>query len=82
MEDPGAGFRLAVQWHPEAGEDARLFEALVAAPRRSGAVEPSGRQPAADHIPRRRFTVRTRGGRLPPVKTSWADVATATLIID
>ena len=31
MEDPGAAFRLAVQWHPETGQDARLFEALVAA---------------------------------------------------
>ena len=31
MEDPDAGFRLAVQWHPEEGEDPRLFEALVRA---------------------------------------------------
>ena len=31
MEAPAAGFRLAVQWHPEAGQDGRLFEALVAA---------------------------------------------------
>jgi len=31
MEDPAAGFRLAVQWHPEAGADGRLFDALVAA---------------------------------------------------
>jgi putative glutamine amidotransferase len=31
MEDPGAAFRLAVQWHPETGQDARLFEALVEA---------------------------------------------------
>lgn len=31
MEDPGAGFRLAVQWHPEAGDDGRLFDALVGA---------------------------------------------------
>lgn len=31
MEDPTARFRLAVQWHPEAGEDGRLFDALVAA---------------------------------------------------
>ena len=31
MEDPSAPFRLAVQWHPEAGDDGRLFEALVAA---------------------------------------------------
>ena len=31
MEDPGTAFRLAVQWHPETGQDARLFEALVAA---------------------------------------------------
>lgn len=40
MEDPQAPFRLAVQWHPEGGEDARLFDALVAAARveaRSGA---------------------------------------------
>jgi putative glutamine amidotransferase len=31
MEDPASDFRLAVQWHPEAGDDGRLFEALVAA---------------------------------------------------
>lgn len=31
MEDPSATFRLAVQWHPEAGDDDRLFVALVAA---------------------------------------------------
>jgi putative glutamine amidotransferase len=30
MEDPGSRFRVAVQWHPEAGADARLFRALVA----------------------------------------------------
>jgi len=30
MEDPGARFRLAVQWHPEVGTDPRLFDALVA----------------------------------------------------
>jgi putative glutamine amidotransferase len=33
MEDPAASFRLAVQWHPEEGEDARLFDALVDAAR-------------------------------------------------
>lgn len=31
MEDPAAPWRLAVQWHPEAGTDLRLFAALVAA---------------------------------------------------
>ncbi len=31
FEDPGARFRIAVQWHPEAGSDPRLFQALVAA---------------------------------------------------
>lgn len=36
MEDPTAPFRLAVQWHPEAGEDPRLFRALVAACRTRG----------------------------------------------
>jgi putative glutamine amidotransferase len=30
MEDPTGRFRLAVQWHPEAGDDPRLFDALVA----------------------------------------------------
>lgn len=33
MEDPSPTFRVAVQWHPEAGEDPRLFDALVAAAR-------------------------------------------------
>ncbi|WP_406830044.1 gamma-glutamyl-gamma-aminobutyrate hydrolase family protein [Pedococcus sp. KACC 23699] len=33
MEDPGAAFRLAVQWHPEMGEDPRLFDALVSGAR-------------------------------------------------
>lgn len=38
MEDPAARFRLGVQWHPEVGDDPRLFEALVEAARerRSG----------------------------------------------
>lgn len=31
MEDTAYPFRLAVQWHPEAGDDGRLFEALVKA---------------------------------------------------
>jgi putative glutamine amidotransferase len=31
VERPGAGFFLGVLWHPEAGDDRRLFEALVAA---------------------------------------------------
>ena len=29
VEDPSQRFVLGVQWHPEAGEDAALFEALV-----------------------------------------------------
>jgi gamma-glutamyl-gamma-aminobutyrate hydrolase PuuD len=29
LEDPSRRFALGVLWHPEAGEDARLFEALV-----------------------------------------------------
>src|SRR3954471_2349478 len=35
MEDPDASFRLAVQWHPEVGNDPRLFHALMGA---AGAV--------------------------------------------
>ncbi|GAA4413804.1 gamma-glutamyl-gamma-aminobutyrate hydrolase [Fodinibacter luteus] len=35
MEDPSARFRLAVQWHPEAGHDTRLFDALVDAASRT-----------------------------------------------
>jgi putative glutamine amidotransferase len=31
MEQPASRFRLAVQWHPEAGRDDRLFRAFVRA---------------------------------------------------
>lgn len=31
FEDPRARFRVAVQWHPEAGTDPRIFQALLAA---------------------------------------------------
>lgn len=31
MEHPASRFRVAVQWHPEAGQDARLFEGFVQA---------------------------------------------------
>jgi putative glutamine amidotransferase len=31
MEHPESRFRVAVQWHPEAGEDDRLFDAFVQA---------------------------------------------------
>lgn len=34
LEDPARRFALGVLWHPEAGEDARLFEALVDEARR------------------------------------------------
>jgi len=34
LEDPTRRFALGVLWHPEAGEDKRLFEALVAEARR------------------------------------------------
>jgi putative glutamine amidotransferase len=34
LEDPRHRFALGVLWHPEAGEDARLFEALVTEARR------------------------------------------------
>ena len=30
LEDPSRRFTLGVLWHPEAGEDASLFDALVA----------------------------------------------------
>ena len=33
VEDPTRRFALGVLWHPEAGDDARLFEALVGAAR-------------------------------------------------
>ncbi|MGH9293010.1 MAG: gamma-glutamyl-gamma-aminobutyrate hydrolase family protein, partial [Acidimicrobiales bacterium] len=31
IEDPSRPLMVAVQWHPEAGADPSLFEALVAA---------------------------------------------------
>lgn len=33
IEDPDATFRIGVQWHPEPGDDPRLFQSLVAAAR-------------------------------------------------
>ena len=33
VEDPTRRFALGVLWHPEAGDDLRLFEALVGAAR-------------------------------------------------
>lgn len=37
FEDPDAAFRVGVQWHPEQGQDPRLFEALVEAARERSA---------------------------------------------
>jgi gamma-glutamyl-gamma-aminobutyrate hydrolase PuuD len=34
LEDPGQRFALGVLWHPEEGEDAALFDALVHEARR------------------------------------------------
>jgi gamma-glutamyl-gamma-aminobutyrate hydrolase PuuD len=40
LEDPSRRFTIGVLWHPEAGEDMRLFEELVTeAERYRGAVE-------------------------------------------
>jgi putative glutamine amidotransferase len=38
VEDPDRRFAVGVLWHPEAGDDPRLFDALVTAARRSGAA--------------------------------------------
>jgi putative glutamine amidotransferase len=48
MEDPSARFRLAVQWHPEAGEDGRLFDAFVAAAARPAESGPRAAQGPVD----------------------------------
>jgi putative glutamine amidotransferase len=41
LEAPGQPFALGVLWHPEAGEDAALFDGLVAAARAYRATRPS-----------------------------------------
>lgn len=42
LDAPGCGFALAVQWHPEAGDDLSLFRALIAAAKASaGAPAPA-----------------------------------------
>ncbi|MDQ2911619.1 MAG: gamma-glutamyl-gamma-aminobutyrate hydrolase family protein [Actinomycetota bacterium] len=41
LEDPSRRFALGVLWHPEAGEDMRLFEALVEEARAYRAERPS-----------------------------------------
>ena len=40
VEDPSLRFAVGVQWHPEAGEDAALFEALVEQAREYRAARP------------------------------------------
>lgn len=49
FEDPAAPFRLGVQWHPERGEDPRLFRALVAAAKRAGVSHSSDHGDLGDH---------------------------------
>jgi putative glutamine amidotransferase len=45
-EASGTGFLLAVQWHPEAGDDPRLFDALIRAARGGpGTGNPAGAVP-------------------------------------
>jgi len=47
VEDPSKRFALGVLWHPEAGEDSRLFEALVDEARAyRAAVETGGARPS------------------------------------
>jgi putative glutamine amidotransferase len=46
VEDPSLRFAIGVQWHPEAGEDAALFAALVEEARTYRA----GRRPATPHL--------------------------------
>lgn len=48
LEDPGLPFCVAVQWHPEMGDDPRLFDGLVAAARR---VRDAGGSPDAPDAP-------------------------------
>jgi putative glutamine amidotransferase len=45
VEEPRRRFTLGVLWHPEAGEDARLFEALVEEARAYRAERRGGGQP-------------------------------------
>ena len=45
---PTARFRLGVQWHPEVGDDPRLFDALVEAARERAASR-HGSMTAGDH---------------------------------
>jgi putative glutamine amidotransferase len=47
IEDPSRRFALGVLWHPEAGEDAALFEALVEEARRYRAGRQSVAEPAS-----------------------------------
>jgi putative glutamine amidotransferase len=38
LEDPALRFLVAVQWHPEMGDDPSLFEGLIAAASRAGVL--------------------------------------------
>jgi gamma-glutamyl-gamma-aminobutyrate hydrolase PuuD len=39
LEDPAYPFLVAVQWHPEVGDDSSLFESLVEAAERAGVLD-------------------------------------------
>ncbi len=43
IELPGHAFAVGVQWHPEEGDDLRLFEALVSAAQAAAAARASAR---------------------------------------
>ncbi len=63
----GTGLLLAVQWHPEAGDDPRLFDALIRAARlRARGDDPAGRRPGRDTPAARSPSPASRAAGSPP----------------
>jgi putative glutamine amidotransferase len=58
VELPGHRFGLGVQWHPEEGDDARIFEALVTAAR-SGPAPPPAEVPSRSKRSTKRHAARS-----------------------
>jgi GMP synthase-like glutamine amidotransferase len=77
MEQAGSRFRVAVQWHPEAGQDPACSRPSSRPVRRL-----QDRGCRVDHNLRRRGQMVDERATLLPVSNSWTAVATATIIID
>ena len=66
VELQGHRFGIGVQWHPEEGDDTRIFEALVAAAKPATAPAPAAEVTGRSKRNSKRHATRSLGQRQPP----------------